>query len=98
MAMELKNNEIFLFKNSYKTKDSQPSFRGKCLVEGVEKDASCWINTSKKGDKYLKVVLDKPYVKKDSGGYPSDNANTTGKVEFSKAESSRPLNDEDIPF
>ena len=95
MARELKNNEIFLFKNDYKTKDAHPSFRGKCVVEGVEKDASCWVNTSKKGDKYLKVVLDKPYVK--PADYPN-NTNTTGKVEFSKSDSSRPLSDEDIPF
>ena len=96
MANELKNNEIFLFKNGYKTKDAHPSFKGKCMVEGVKKDASCWVNTDKNGNKYLKVVLDVPYVK-NSGDYP-DNASTTNKVEFSKADSTQALSEEDIPF
>ena len=96
MANELKNNEIFLFKNGYKTKDAHPSFKGKCMVEGVKKDASCWVNTDKNGNKYLKVILDEPYVK-DNAKYPS-NANTTGKVEFSKADSTKALSEEDIPF
>lgn len=85
MAIELKNNEIVLFKNNYKTKDVHPHFKGKCLVEGIEKDASCWVNTSKKGDKYLKIKLDKPYVKEGE----SSNTSTSNVAEFDK---------EEIPF
>lgn len=50
----MKENSMNLWKNSYKEDgDKKPDYTGKAKVNGVEMDASLWINTNKKGDRYL---------------------------------------------
>ena len=91
MAYELENNVLVLHKNKFKTEDKHPSYRGQVLVEGVKKDASMWINTNKNGEKYIRIKLEKPYVKPDGV-----NASTTTAPEF--AGNSSGASDGDLPY
>ena len=85
MAYETKNNVLVLHKNKYKTEDKHPSYRGEVIVEGAKKDASMWINTNKNGEKYIRIVLDEPYIKK-----ASSSTDSTTPPKFN--------GDDDIPF
>ena len=42
--MEIKNNKGSIFKNDYKTKDTHPDYKGKMVVDGVNKDIAVWFN------------------------------------------------------
>lgn len=71
-----KNNVVYLHKNKYKTADKHPHFKGKGIVENVEKDISCWVNEGKSGQKYLRIIIDEPYN--------PDNTNVSTPSEFEK--------------
>lgn len=56
--MDYDNNmRGFLMKNTKKKKDTQPDYKGSVVVDGVEYWLSGWINTSKKGDKFMSLNL-----------------------------------------
>ena len=55
--MEDKNNEIRLFKNKYKTEDRHPNLTGRGMVDNKKVKASAWTNTTKSGDKWIKISL-----------------------------------------
>jgi uncharacterized protein (DUF736 family) len=59
--MEQKDNTGVIFKNDYKEKDSQPDYKGKALIDGVEKEIALWINESKNGKKYFSAAFSAPY-------------------------------------
>ena len=59
--MEQKDNTGAIFKNDYKKTDSQPDYKGKCLVDGKEKEVAMWLNESKAGKKYFSVKFSLPY-------------------------------------
>ena len=59
--MEQKDNTGAIFKNDYKKTDSQPDYKGKCLVDGKEKEVAMWLNQSKAGKKYFSVKFSLPY-------------------------------------
>ena len=61
--MEQKNNTGAIFKNDYKKTDSHPDYKGKALIDGVEKEIALWLKESKTGTKYFGVVVSEPYVK-----------------------------------
>tara|TARA_Y100001963_G_scaffold107873_1_gene149132 strand:+ start:465 stop:731 length:267 start_codon:yes stop_codon:yes gene_type:complete len=76
---------FYIFKNKFKQDDRHPDYKGKGKVEGKMKDASIWKNRDKNGDIYLKLKLEKEYVKPDA------NASSTPPPKFEK-------NPDDIPF
>lgn len=56
--MDYDNNmRGFLMKNTEKEKDTQPDYKGSVMVDGVEYWLSSWINTSKKGEKFMSLSL-----------------------------------------
>ena len=59
--MEQKDNTGAIFKNDYKKTDSQPDYKGKCLVDGKEKEVAMWLNESKAGKKYFSIKFSLPY-------------------------------------
>lgn len=72
-----------LFRNE-KTAENQPDYKGKCKIDGKEKDLSAWLNTSKDGKtKYLSLKIQEPYIK------PDDTATKVTKVAQA---------DDDLPF
>tara|TARA_R110001606_G_scaffold226607_2_gene374743 strand:- start:152 stop:385 length:234 start_codon:yes stop_codon:yes gene_type:complete len=60
--MENKENTGAIFKNVHKKTEKHPDYKGSINVDGIEKDISLWINTSKAGTKYMSAVINKPYV------------------------------------
>ena len=50
--MEQKNNTGAIFKNNYKKTDSQPDYKGKAVIDGVEKEVALWLTESKNGVKW----------------------------------------------
>lgn len=71
--MEQKDNTGVIFKNDYKEKDSQPDYKGRAMIDGVEKDLALWLNESKNGSQYLSIKFSKKYVKDvEQGGEAVD--------------------------
>ena len=67
--MEQKNNTGAIFKNNYKKTDSQPDYKGKAVIDGVEKDVALWLKESKNGVKYFSAAFSKPYqAEVEAGG------------------------------
>jgi uncharacterized protein (DUF736 family) len=56
-------NRGAIFKNDYKQKDTQPDYKGKINVDGVEKEISLWVKTSKDGKSFFSASISEPYVK-----------------------------------
>ncbi len=68
--MEQKDNTGAIFKNDFKKTETQPDYKGKCLVDGKEKEIAMWLNESKAGKKYFSVKFSLPYqAEVEQGGY-----------------------------
>jgi len=68
MAFEHKPNELSLFKNTRKDKDTQPDYTGDGKISGAELEIGdgevivrvvAWINEMKDGTKYFKLKVQK---------------------------------------
>jgi uncharacterized protein (DUF736 family) len=59
--MQQKENTGAIFKNEKKTPDTQPEYKGKINVDGVEKDIALWVNTSKSGLTYFSAKISEPF-------------------------------------
>ncbi len=57
MAFVLKENSGSLFKNNQKSKETDPDYTGSFNVEGIEYWVSGWVNQSKDGKKYLRLLF-----------------------------------------
>ena len=60
--MEIKNNSGSIFKNDYKTKDTHPDYKGKMVVDGVNKDIALWFNQPEGKKAYFSASISDPYV------------------------------------
>lgn len=74
-----------LFKNDFKTKDSQPSMTGSCMIDGVEYKISAWTKTTASGKPYFSLGF-----RNADDQYPLGTGNPDAKP-------APPLDDE-IPF
>jgi uncharacterized protein (DUF736 family) len=54
-------NRGAIFKNEQKSSDKQPDYKGKINVDGVDKQISLWVTTSKEGKKFFSVQVSEPY-------------------------------------
>lgn len=54
-----------LNKNSFKTTDNHPDYRGDAKIDGKNKELSAWVKTNVKGEKYLSLSIQEPYPKKE---------------------------------
>lgn len=53
--------KAFTFQNTYKTKETQPDWRGRITFNGVEYDISGWQKTTSIGNQMIKwIVTDRP--------------------------------------
>lgn len=67
-------NKGVLFKNSEKETDKHPDYRGDIDIDGKKFWLSAWINTSKKGNKFMSLAV-KPKEEQrpqDTGGRSAD--------------------------
>ena len=51
-----KNNSGVLFKNN-KTKEGQPDYTGTMIIENKDYRISAWVNKSKSGQSYFRLLL-----------------------------------------
>ena len=65
--MEIKNNSGSIFKNDYKTKDTHPDYKGKMVVDGVNKDIALWFNQPEGKKAYFSVSISDPYKAPEQG-------------------------------
>jgi len=84
-----KDNSGVLFKNSDKTEDSHPDYKGNAMIDGTDFWFNAWINTSKAGQKYMKASFS-----------PKQQAHANGvhQVQQAMAPKIEPLSEDDIPF
>lgn len=70
-------NKGVIFKNSKKTKDTQPDYKGTVNVNGKDMEISLWFKESQKGTKYFSASFQEPF-KKDSETktYPNETKYT----------------------
>ena len=64
------DNSGSLNKNTYKTKDGQPDYRGKAMVAGVRYQLGAWLKTGKDGDQFLSInfkLIDESQEASDEG-------------------------------
>jgi len=73
--MENKINTGAIFKNNKKEKETQPDYRGKINVDGVEKEIALWVNTSKNGLQYFSASISEPYVVEEKHESKSEGFN-----------------------
>ena len=67
---ENKINTGAIFKNTKKTAQTHPDYRGVVNVDGKEMEIALWLKESKSGMKYFSVSLSEPWVK--PGGQAND--------------------------
>ena len=64
------NNTIVAFKNKYyKQGENKPFFKGKLVIDGVEKEFAMWAK-EKDGEEYYSGKINDPFVKE--GSKPTD--------------------------
>jgi hypothetical protein len=86
--MDLKLNQVVLFKNKQKKTPKQPDYTGTMNIEGVTRDFSMWAYKSKQGETFLSGWNNPPYQKKDKEAKPQPKQksptpdNTGGKAPF----------------
>jgi hypothetical protein len=65
MAFKHKENNGSLFKNEKKEKETQPDYTGQANVNGTLYNVSSWINESKGGKRYFKLIFSIPKPKEE---------------------------------
>ena len=55
--MDTKNNSGSLYRNQQKAKEFSPDYSGKALVAGKEYKIAGWLNKSKTGGNYLRILF-----------------------------------------
>jgi uncharacterized protein (DUF736 family) len=80
--METKLNSGAIFKNSKKTNEKQPDYKGTVNVNGKDMEISLWLKESQKGTKYFSASFQEPY-KKDSETktYPNETKYTPNIID-----------------
>jgi len=61
-----------LFRNQYKTKDSQPAYRGEATFNGQPIEIAAWLKTDKNGAKFFSMNLKEPQPKEDANAPLND--------------------------
>jgi uncharacterized protein (DUF736 family) len=91
--MEQKDNSIVIFKNDKKTKENQPDYKVKMVVDGKVKEASVWIRESASGVKYMSGPVQDPYVQPEAPAPAPEQApiSTSKKIQDATAP-------DDLPF
>ena len=65
-------NRGAIFKNEQKSSDKQPDYKGRINVDGVDKQISLWVTTSKskEGKKFFSVQISEPYQPQQQAPQP----------------------------
>jgi len=60
-GFEQKDNAGAIFKNDKKGNEKAPDYKGKAVVDGVEKEMALWLKKSKAGASYMSISFSEPY-------------------------------------
>jgi uncharacterized protein (DUF736 family) len=71
-------NRGAIFKNEQKSSDKQPDYKGKINVDGVDKQISLWVTTSKEGKKFFSVQVSEPYQPQQQAPQPQAAVSQSG--------------------
>jgi uncharacterized protein (DUF736 family) len=75
--METKLNSGAIFKNSKKTNEKQPDYKGTVNVNGKDMEISLWLKESQKGTKYFSAAFQEPFKKDtETKTYPNETKYT----------------------
>ena len=58
-----KDNSGLIFKNTKKTEDKHPDYKGQIKVNGAVKDIGLWVRKDKNGASFFGVLLNEPKPK-----------------------------------
>jgi len=58
-------NKGVIFKNNFKEKETQPDFKGKINIDGVEKEIALWVAEDKNGGKYFQAKIQEVWNKEE---------------------------------
>jgi len=72
-------NRGAIFKNEQKSSDKQPDYKGKINVDGVDKQISLWVTTSKEGKKFFSVQISEPYQPQQQAPQPQAEVLQSGE-------------------
>jgi len=61
-----KDNSGLIFKNTKKTEDKHPDYKGQIKVNGAVKDIGLWVRKDKNGASFFGVLLNEPKSKEQS--------------------------------
>lgn len=57
---EHKDNSGSLFRNDRKEKDTQPDYKGACMVNGVKMEMAAWVRDRPDGSKFMSFKFSEP--------------------------------------
>lgn len=100
MAYQQKEGDIAIFFNDKKTNENQPDWRGRCLVDGQEKEVAFWYKNSGMMTGKVSEPRQRSDAPKQVGASVPDEFAPT-KHEKEKADGYQPQVDpfdDDIPF
>ena len=80
--MEQKDNTGAIFKNDYKKTETQPDYKGKCMINGEMKEMAMWLNESKAGKKYFSVKFSEPYQAEVEAGHDAPKQEPLSDLPF----------------
>ena len=86
MAYEQRDNSGSIFKNQ-KTSESQPDYKGQCMVGGVEMWMSSWLKTGANGTKFMSFSFQ-----------PKEQQQAQPAARAKPAPAAAPEFDDDMPF
>lgn len=82
--MDLKENQIVIFKNEKKDSDKQPDYKGMMEFNGEHREVSLWVRESKTtGKKYMSGTHQEPFKPKEKKGWEKTQVKDSFKAEES---------------
>ena len=79
--MELKENKGRIFKNTYKTEDKHPEYKGEIDWKGERIEIALWVSKSENGVQYFSTAQSEPF-KVGQSDYPTEQADESDSLPF----------------
>jgi hypothetical protein len=87
---EMKDDQVLIFKNEKRNKETQPEYTGKINIDGQIREISLWVKISKSGKKYFSGTHQEQRIQRTIEGLPY-KAIPNGQIETEQE-------NEDLPF
>ena len=83
-----KDNSGAMFKNTDKTGETEPDYKGNALIDGSDYWINAWLNTSKAGNKYMKFSFSpkEAVIRKAVNEINDTSENNKDYSDYSKAQ------------